>query len=172
MKINTETNKKLYFWYILSAVVLVLDLVTKAVTDGIAYMPFIEGFFSIESVHNYGASYSLFSGSTFALVMFIILGVLASIGLVLYSIFSKQKLNHCFFLGAGLLLGGILGNLIDRIAFGYVRDFISLDFMEFPIFNIADCALTVGVIVMIVWVIFYAFKDEKKEDKSGGKKEF
>lgn len=162
---------KNYFWYILAAVIIVADLGTKAATDGIIYAPAIPGLFSIESVHNYGASFSLFSGSQFAQIMFIVLGVVCSVGLVLYSVLSKKaRLNPWFYLGASLIIGGILGNAIDRIAFGYVRDFISLDFMDFAIFNIADCALCVGVVCLAVWLLFFAYN--KREDKKGGEKEF
>jgi len=53
-----------------------------------------------------------------------------------------------------LLIGGLLGNLIDRVAFGYVRDFIHLDFMSFPVFNIADVALTCGCVAFLIYVLF------------------
>ena len=60
------------------------------------------------------------------------------------------------------MIGGIVGNIVDRIAFGYVRDFISLQFMHFAVFNVADSALCVGVVFMIAWLIFYAFKGQKE----------
>lgn len=158
-----------YLFYLITIFVLVFDLITKAVTDGVVFQDLIKGIVAVESYHNTGASFSIFSGSMVAQILFIILGIGVSCGLVLYSIFSKkQNLNWCFFVGVSLMVGGIIGNVIDRIFLGHVRDFISLQFMNFAVFNIADSALCVGVIFLIVWLIFFAFKDTK-ENKNGNK---
>ncbi len=158
-------DKKYYLkflFYIITILVLVFDLVTKALTDGIVFQDAIKGVFAIESYHNTGASFSLFEGSKAAQIIFIILGICVSVGIILYSIFNKsQNLNWCFFVAASLMIGGIVGNIVDRIAFGYVRDFISLQFMHFAVFNVADSALCIGVVFMIVWLIFYAFRENK-----------
>ena len=159
-------NEKNYYlkflFYIITIFVLVLDLVTKAVTDGIVFQEGIKGIFAIESFHNTGASFSMFSGSKIAQILFVVLGIIVSILIVLYSILNKtHNKNWCFFLGASLMVGGIIGNVIDRIFLGYVRDFISLQFMNFAVFNIADSALCIGVLFMIIWLIFYAFKENK-----------
>ena len=53
----------------------------------------------------------------------------------------------------GLVLGGAFCNLYDRVVYGYVRDFISLDFISFPIFNLADCAITFGAIMLVIFFI-------------------
>ena len=75
--------------------------------------------------------------------------------------FKKTKLNTY---GFGLLLGGILGNLSDRLIFGYVKDF--LDFIifryDFPVFNIADISIVIGVVLLIISIL-------KGEDKNGSK---
>jgi len=165
-------NKKNYWWFLIIAVVLVADLVTKALTDGIVHQEFISGLFCIESYHNTGASFSIFSDSAFAQILFIILGIIVSISIFTYSVMAKKaRLNAWFFIGGALMIGGILGNVIDRIALGYVRDFISLQFMDFAVFNIADSALTCGVLCVAVWLIFFAYR-EKDKGKESGKKDF
>ena len=63
------------------------------------------------------------------------------------------------------MVGGIIGNVVDRMFLGYVRDFISLQFMNFAVFNIADSALTVGVICLIVWLLFFSYRDKQKNKK-------
>ena len=155
-----KKNNYVYLWYLLTIFVLAFDLITKSLTDGIVFQDAIPGIFCIESYHNTGASFSMFADSKVAQIIFIILGFIVSISLVVYSILGRQKqnLNWCFFVGITLMIGGILGNLVDRIFLGYVRDFISLQFMNFAVFNIADSALTVGVVFVIVWLLFFAFK--------------
>ena len=63
-------------------------------------------------------------------------------------------------------MAGAIGNLIDRILFGYVRDFIYLKFINFPVFNIADMALTFGIILLLLYIIFYTTKKTNNEIKS------
>ena len=80
-----------FLFYIITAVVLIFDLLTKTWTDGIIFQEAIKGVFAIESYHNTGASFSMFAGSQVAQILFIILGICVSVGLILYSVFSK---NH------------------------------------------------------------------------------
>ena len=77
---------------------------------------------------------------------------------------SKKYFKSKFFkLSIGFLLGGLLGNLFDRIIYSGVRDFIYLKFINFPVFNIADIAITVGTIMLIVYILFiYSKTDGKK----------
>ena len=63
-----------------------------------------------------------------------------------------------------MVLGGTLGNMIDRIFLGYVRDFICLEFINFPVFNVADSCLVIGV---ILYCVYYVFLWDKKENKKG-----
>lgn len=152
------------YWYIVSILIIVADLVTKACLDGVI-APFIPGVVSIFSTHNYGASWSILSGATW---FFIVLGCVFVAAMIAFDIFYKKDFgaNGWYRAGFVLLLSGILGNLIDRIAFGYVRDFIRLEFINFPIFNIADIALTCGCICIIVFILFFAMRDKKDEQSA------
>ena len=149
--------------------VLLLDLLTKGliipnlipnVGDKVAVMP---GFISFVFVKNRGAAWGIFGNSTVFLIIFsiITLGVF-----ILFYILRvkkvKNKISSLLGISVGLIAGGCIGNLIDRIAFGYVRDFINFDFMSFPVFNFADIALTVGMIIMVVYFIFFYPKEDKK----------
>ena len=107
---------------------------------------FEAGFFRITHVHNTGAAFGLLPGQSFALTIVAITGiaVLLVYALVVYRYFPWLN-NMLTRFGLGLMLGGTLGNLIDRLSFGYVTDFI--DFGYWPAFNVADSAITVGVII-------------------------
>ena len=159
MKEFWRANK---FWLIVFAIVVVglaVDLITKAVFYQ-KHITLIEGVLSIFYTQNFGAGWSILSGQT---VLLIIFTALILIGVTVFNIFYKNKSNF-YSITMGLLYAGGLGNLIDRIFFGFVRDFISLDFISFPIFNFADIFLTFGAICIVVYLLFFAGK--KKKDKS------
>ena len=105
------------------------------------------GFFRIIHTHNTGAAFGLFQGHSFAL------SIVASVGIaviLLYALFIYRRFpileNRLGRLALGLILGGAVGNLIDRLNLGYVTDFI--DIGVWPTFNIADSAVTVGVFIL------------------------
>ena len=152
--------QKYLTFILIIAVVLALDLTLKSVFDQTKH-DFIKGFISINGfAHNTGAGFSLFSSATTALA------VLSIICLCLYFCYEYLTMENCrgftFYTATALMVGGTIGNLADRLCLGYVRDFISLDFIDFPVFNIADCALTVGVIILAVWILFIESKEAKK----------
>ncbi len=142
----------------------IVDLIAKKFTFGID-QDAIPGFFKFFYTQNTGAAWSMFSGSTIALI---VVSVLIIILIFVYGIFSKSK-NPLFYVSLGLIVGGAFGNLIDRIFLGYVRDFIKLEFMDFPIFNTADCFLTVGVVCLVVFYLVELIKERKAKKNQGGK---
>ena len=107
---------------------------------------FEAGFFRITHVNNTGAAFGLFQGQSFLLTIVALVGitVLLVYTLVIYRKFPLLD-NRLGRSTLGLVLGGAVGNLIDRLRFGYVTDFI--DVGRWPAFNIADSAITVGVIL-------------------------
>ena len=155
--------------------VLLLDLLTKEliikniipnVGDSVDVMP---GFINFIYVQNRGGAWGIFSDSTIFLT--IISALMFVIMVVFYALRVRQvkeKSSMWLAVSMGLICGGCIGNLIDRIFLGYVRDFINLQFMSFPVFNFADVALTVGMIVLVVYFVFFYPKEEPDKD---GKKE-
>ena len=105
------------------------------------------GFFRITHIHNTGAAFGLFRGHSLMLTVVALFGVAV---LLLYVFFFYRHYpllnNRLSRVALGLVLGGTIGNLIDRLQFDYVTDFI--DFTVWPVFNIADSAITVGVIII------------------------
>lgn len=106
--------------------------------------------FSLNYVKNTGAAFSILQNSR---ELLIILSMIALVLLALHVINNLKSisLKTCFFIA--LLSAGIAGNLHERIVFGYVRDFFQLNFINFPVFNISDIFINVGVIVLIVMIL-------------------
>ncbi|MCR1895364.1 signal peptidase II [Ligilactobacillus murinus] len=108
----------------------------------------IPGVLSIGYVRNFGAAWSMWLGQRW------LLSIISLVALVIFGYYFK-KLHHNWGYGLGfsLLIGGTLGNLLDRLFSGYVVDMLELDLINFPVFNIADCALTLGVIVILITML-------------------
>ena len=101
--------------------------------------------FTIDFARNYGAAFNLFAGSRLFLSL---ISVISTI-ILSYFIFISENKNIDKY-GLSLILSGSIGNGIDRIFNGYVIDFIKIKFIDFPIFNIADIAINIGVFILII----------------------
>ncbi len=132
---------------LLALAVLVLDQLTKqAIRANLLYddkIPVVDGFFNLVYVRNDGAAWNLFSGHGVVLIL-VSVAVLAALA-VYRRAFLQEQLSHRILLG--LLVGGIVGNLIDRIRFGWVTDFLDfhLGRYHWPSFNVADSAICIAV---------------------------
>ena len=102
-------------------------------------------FFTIEFVRNNGAAFSLFSGSRIFLSFISIISTI----ILSYFIFISEN-NHINKYGLSFILAGSIGNGLDRILNGYVIDFIKIKFIDFPVFNIADIVINIGVCILII----------------------
>lgn len=140
---------------VIAFLILLADQVTK-VAVRVHFLPgesvgVIDGLFSLTYVRNTGAAWGMFGGQNF------LLSILSIVMLVLMVVFQKavtggdRRILYCL----GLLAGGILGNLVDRLKLGYVTDF--LDFYvathHWPVFNIADSAICVGVGLYMIFTL-------------------
>ncbi len=125
---------------------------------------FIPGIVEFNYTENTGAAFSMLENHTNVLTVITTLIIVA--GLV-YLLSGKLK-NKFFITCAVLVLAGGIGNLIDRIMHGFVIDYIKLLFMDFAIFNFADCLVCVGAFMIIVYLIVDIFRDAKKKGKENG----
>ena len=160
---NKSLRNKFIVMSVLIVVILVLDLVTKYIIDGMyeegTGVSAIPGLFNIISVHNYGAAWGIFEGSQ---VMLIIMSLIF-LGIFIWYFIVEKKKSWLLIVTFAFLFAGCLGNLYDRIVFGYVRDFIQFAFWQsFPIFNFADTFLTIGVIMFIIYLLIPLFKKQGK----------
>lgn len=151
-------SKKVYIITLLS---FIIDQVSKALVSTCFSLNesvrLINNFLYLNYINNTGASFSILTNTKYLLI---VLSLIAIVIIIRYiNTFKNTIFNR---IGLGLLLGGILGNLSDRILFGYVKDFISLYIFgySFPVFNIADICIVVGVIILIISIL-------RGEDKNG-----
>lgn len=154
--------------YLLGLFIVVLDQLTKqlirsAYTYGESH-PIVEGFFNLVYVRNDGAAWNLLSGHGIILVL--ISSVVLVLVLVYRRSFLTDSLLHRIILGT--LAGGIAGNLIDRIRFGWVTDFLDFEFgsYHYPSFNVADSAICIAVGLYLVSSVI-AQRKEKQEQADG-----
>ena len=147
-------QKRLYFIFI-TILILILDQLSKyliSLNYGILENKNLI-LFNISIVKNYGAAFNIFSGNRIflSLVSFII-----SL-FIIYFILTINKDNNIELYSYSFILGGTVGNGIDRILKGYVIDFINLKFINFPVFNIADISINIGFIL----ILYSLFKIKK-----------
>ena len=141
-------------WFALAAAVILLDQVTRwAVLENFVYgeRREITGFFNLVLVYNKGAAFSMFASADGWQTPLLILFAIVAAGIVSYLIVrNREKRVLC--LGLALILGGALGNLIDRLRFGHVVDFLDFHAMgwHWPAFNVADSGITVGALLLIL----------------------
>ena len=150
MIINIKT--KLYF-VSLSIFIVLIDQFTKYLMFYNKKLFINKDFllFKLDFVKNYGAAFNIFSGSRIFLSL---ISILFSI-LLIYLIFRKNTLNSFDLYSYSFILGGTIGNGIDRIYKGFVVDFINLNIINFPVFNIADISINIGLIFIVYSFIKY-----------------
>ena len=147
----------MWLMFLLTIVFLVVDIISKLVVSSLMNVydsiVIIKNFFCFTYVRNTGAAWSIFEGR----VLGIIVVSLIIISFIVYYI-SKQKVKSKLEkIGYSLILGGALGNLLDRIIYGYVIDFLDFNIFgyDYPIFNLADSFIFVGVMLLIIYTWRY-----------------
>ena len=149
-----KIQKKLYF-LLLSIFIILIDQFTKYIII-YNYKKFLNKdflLFKLDFVKNYGAAFNIFSGSRIFLSS---ISILFSI-IIIYLILRKNTLNSCDLYSYSFILGGTIGNGIDRIYKGFVVDFINLNIINFPVFNIADISINIG----FIFLLYNIFKNNR-----------
>lgn len=153
---------------VLAIIVLVIDQILKSLVQLYNMnITIIDSFFRVTYYQNTGAAWSILEGHEYILI-FVSIIMLVFVFNMMYS-YENDKLNNTAF---GLLIGGILGNLSDRVFYGMVRDFINFRIWgyEFPVFNIADMAIVIGVLLILISIIKGDLKNanrsKRKYDKN------
>lgn len=142
-------------WAVIAALIVAADQISKylvvkniTVTDTVTV---IKGVFEFVYVKNSGGAFSIMNNATWLLAL---ISVIFCVGVAVYFVKCKpQKKSYCFALS--LMFAGAAGNAVDRVFRGFVVDFIKTAFIDFPVFNIADIAITVGAVLLVIHIIFF-----------------
>ena len=137
--------------FIIAAIVILLDQITKFFATSFLQLNtpiiFIKNFLNFTLVHNRGAAFGVFQNQLF---LFILISIIA-IALIFYNLRYKEN-STIFKLSLSLILGGAIGNLIDRLRYGFVIDF--LDLRIWPVFNLADSVITIAAL-LLTWELLF-----------------
>ncbi len=149
-----KIQTKLYFLS-LSIFIVLIDQFTKYLMSYNNKLFINKDFllFKLDFVKNYGAAFNIFSGSRIFLSL---ISIIFSI-ILIYLIFRKKTLNLFDLYAYSFILGGTIGNGIDRLYKGFVVDFINLNIINFPVFNIADISINIG----FIFLLYNIFKNNR-----------
>lgn len=139
----------------LAALFIVLDRLTKAavlgaVVNGEFYRAVLPGVLGLRYVENTGAAFSLGEGHGYA---FVALAAAVCVTVAAY-LWRARAVSRLEVVGLGMVVGGAIGNAVDRLLYGFVVDFLATEFIEFPVFNVADIGITVGVALAFIGFMF------------------
>jgi len=154
-----ENQINVWVFAVLIVFIFLIDRILKFIIFGKfaigTSFPILEGILHITPIHNKGIAFGLFKGCSNAI--FVTITFVATI-FIAYGVFFKKPKHKILTTGLSFMLAGAVSNLIDRIMYGFVLDFI--DIRVWPIFNIADSAITVGAFLILI----YLFKTKKSGD--------
>ena len=156
---------KTWRYLLITALVIVLDQISKILIRSSMeigqIIPVFGNLFRLWHVSNTGAAFSMSTGSLSADRWILTAAGLIASALLVYLLFKQEQAvpKFCF----AMILGGAIGNLIDRIAFGKVTDFLDSDFPDFimerwPVFNIADSSIVIAITIFIIYIVFFENK--------------
>lgn len=151
-----------------AALVVVLDQLSKYLAVGnligAGTVRVIPGLFNFVYVENTGAAFGMMKGQRW---IFMILSTVLIVALAVYLVLTRKKTGFGMGIAISMIIGGGIGNQIDRFVRGYVVDFIEFGFFRFPVFNVADSFVTIGAFLLVILITI----EEIREYKNGkGKK--
>lgn len=150
---------------IVGAVLVIIDQIIKyfvsAYLQPVGSVSVIDNIFSLTYVENKGVAFGMFSDMRWIFVA--LTSILLAI--IIFYMFKKRPKGKFFYVCAALIIGGGIGNLIDRIFYGYVIDYLSLSFFP-PVCNFADYCITAGTIMLVIYLLFFSdILDSSKKAK-------
>ena len=146
----TKTSKIIYFFIAICFFILFDLYFSEIVLENLRYSIDENPILDIVFVQNTGAAFSILANSQLFLIVF---SIIAMLYLIIFTLKNIKSFSNFAIYWMSILLAGITCNLYERLAFGYVRDFFKLNFVDFPIFNISDVFINISVIALIIIII-------------------
>ena len=157
-----QQKNNLHFFIAVASSCVICDVISKNVINGLLELNeksiLIPNILSFEKVYNTGAAFSIMQNHTAVLTLFAIITLLI---ILIYVFMNLLRLTSQEMIAFGFIFGGAFGNLTDRFFYGHVTDFIQFDFINFPIFNIADIFINIGVFILIINMLLVVKKNEQ-----------
>lgn len=142
---------------------IVFDMLTKkyiyGYCDAVSDIKIIDKVIRFTAVENTGAGFGILKNQTGALTA---ISFISSIVLIIFIFYSYPRRNKLLRSALVMIIAGAIGNLIDRMVLGYVRDFVYFELIDFAIFNFADSFLTIGTALLIIYILFFYSKEENE----------
>ena len=158
LKKNNSGSVKI--WLFTAAFVILIDqiskLLAKRILEPIGDFPIINGVLHLTYVENTGAAFGILKEHRW---IFMSVSCVAVLALIVYLAVSRNSIGMLGGVSLAMIIGGGIGNMIDRILSGFVIDFINFELINFAVFNIADSAVCIGAVLLVVYVLFFDKKD-------------
>lgn len=152
------------FFFVIAFVLVVLDMVSKFLTTTylkpLHSVEVIKNFFSLTYVENRGAAFGILQNARW---VFIVATAIAIVAMIYYK-FKYKPQGKVINTSLCLILSGAVGNMIDRLRLGYVVDMLEVTFIDYPVFNVADCFVVIGAILLMIYIVFIYKEPENKDD--------
>lgn len=156
MKMKNLKKESIILYIITFVIVLGGDLITKMLISSSMQLgqsqTFIDNFFYFTYAHNEGAAWGMLAGNVW---LFVLVAIVATV-IIFYYFKNSKSYQILTRFGLVLVFAGLVGNLVDRVWLGYVRDFIDFVILgyDFPVFNIADMGVVIGVVLIVIEILF------------------
>jgi signal peptidase II len=170
-----NTRKKIIVNYTVYTLIIVFGILIDQITKWLAVkflkpidtLPIIEDVLHFTFLRNKGAAFGMLSDQRW---VFMTVSTIAILGLGIF-LYMRKAPNMLYAISISAIISGGIGNMIDRIALGYVIDFIDVRLIDFAIFNVADCLVTVGAFGLIVLLLIDMVKEAKKSSGTKAEKQ-
>ena len=153
------------YFALFTLLLIIADQVTKYFTVSmlkpVGSVEIIKNILNFTYVENRGAAFGILQN---ARLVFIVLTTIAVAAIIIYLLKEKPR-DKTLTCSLSLILAGAIGNMIDRILKGFVVDMIEVTFIDYPVFNFADCCVVIGAILLGIYIIFI-YKEPQKEEKN------
>lgn len=146
---------------VVAVIAVIFDIITKYIAINVfktAELELIKDVLYFTYLENRGAAFGILQNQRW---IFIAITVIVLLCIIVWIIYKKPQ-SKLLLLSLGMIAGGGIGNFIDRVRFSYVVDFIDVRIINYPVFNVADCFVVVGAILMIIYILFFEGKKSER----------